>query len=100
MVKYEQGDIIKVEGVEARILVVSNNVFHREGLAMCCPLVKKAGGHPLHIICNDAAGEQYIALTEHVKMLDISERGFMVIGRVVYSDVINISDTLQGLFEY
>ena len=100
MIKYEQGDILKVEGITRRLLVVSNNTFNMAGMAMCCPLYSDIGRHPLHIRIDTADNEKYIAPIEQTKLVDISSRGYMAVSRIGYSDLMNVSDALQALFEY
>lgn len=100
MVNYEQGDIIKVEGIPKPLLVVSKNLFNKEGMAMCCPLFQKCTTHPLHIKVSDIEGNAYVALIEQTKLVDISFRGYSVLSRISYYDVMNVSDALQALFEY
>lgn len=100
MVNYEQGDIIKVEGISKPLLVVSKDLFNKEGMAMCCPLFQKSTSHPLHISVTDLDGNAYIALVEQTKLVDISFRGYSFLSRLSYYDVMNVSDALQALFEY
>lgn len=100
MVNYEQGDIIKVEGIRNPLIVVSKDLFNKEGMAMCCPLFEKTTSHPLHISVSGIDGQSYIATVEQTKLVDISARGYSVISRISYYDVMNVSDALQALFEY
>ena len=100
MVNYEQGDTIKVEGITKPLLVVSKNLFNKEGMAMCCPLYQKSTPHPLHIKVTDIDENKYVALVEQTKLVDISSRGYSFLSRISYYDVMNVSDALQALFEY
>ena len=40
MSRVEQGDLIKVAGLNYPVMVVSNNFFNETGKAIVCPIVK------------------------------------------------------------
>ncbi|MCD8223097.1 MAG: type II toxin-antitoxin system PemK/MazF family toxin [Clostridiales bacterium] len=95
----EQGDILTVEHIRGRVLVVSKNFFNRTKAVMACPIEEKAEPDPLHI---PIAWEQEegIVLCEQVKLLDLKTRGYKKIGRISYDAIIDITDAIQGIFDY
>ena len=96
---FEQGDILKVEGIAYPVIVVSNNFFNQSGRAIVCPIVKKAAPGPLHIEIKEekAAG---IALCEQVRYLDLAARRFSKVAAMHYFEIMDISDAVMGMFEY
>lgn len=97
--RFEQGDILKIEHLDFPVLVVSNNFFHQSEQAIVCPVLTKVAPDPLHIeVCADTV--QGSVLCEQMKLLDLRYRGYSRVARIEYPDLINISDALQSIFEY
>ena len=46
MQRIEQGDLLKVSGLQYPVIVVSNNFFNESGKAIVCPIVKNAAEGP------------------------------------------------------
>lgn len=99
MHSYEQGDIIKVSGLDHPALVISNNFFNSSGKAMVCPILPSAVEGPLHIYVESKRTKGYV-LCEQVRYVDLQKRAFNSMGRISYYEMMNISDALQGIFEY
>lgn len=98
-VRFEQGDVIDVEGSSVPLLVVSKNFFNTSEQAICCPIVSRAKSHPLHIPVriNDAEG---IVLCEQMKYFDLQLRGYKKTGTIRIEAVMDITDTIQSIFDY
>lgn len=97
--KIEQGDIITVERMRGCFLVVSKNFFNATEQAILCPIVRDTFIDPLHvkIRTNEAEG---IVMCEQMRMVDLRYRGYKKIGRIPYADIIDITDIIQGIFDY
>ena len=99
MVSVEQGNLLKVAGLTYPVIVVSNNFFNGSGKAIVCPIVKQAVPGPLHIAIEDSSVSGYV-LCEQLRYVDLSARRFSKITDSKYSDTINISDAVMGMFDY
>ena len=99
MAAVEQGDILKAEGVQHPVIVVSNNFFNQSGKAVVCPIVKKAVPGPLHIELRESS-VQGCVLCEQVRYLDLTCRGYSKLAQAHYFDIMDISDAVVGIFEY
>ena len=94
----EQGTVIEMETAR-KALVLSKNYFNQTGMCIVCPVVSKAGEDALHLKISVNGTEAY-ALCEHLKTIDLSARYFRMIGRISYSMIQEVSDTIQSLFDY
>ena len=99
MTAIEQGYLLKVEGIQHPVIVVSNNYFNQSGKAIVCPILKKAVPGPLHIELKDSPVEGFV-LCEQVRYLDLSSRRFSKMTQTHYFDIMDISDAVVGMFEY
>ena len=99
MTAIEQGDLLKVEGIQHPVIVVSNNYFNQSGKAIVCPILKKAVPGPLHIELKDSPVEGFV-LCEQVRYLDLASRRFSKMTQTHYFDIMDISDAVVGIFEY
>ena len=99
MSRVEQGDLIKVAGLNYPVMVVSNNFFNETGKAIVCPIVKNAVEGPLHIRLKESTVEGYV-LCEQVRYVDLNVRWFTKLGDAHYYDVMDISDAVMGMFDY
>ena len=99
MAAIEQGDFLKVEGIQHPVIVVSNNYFNQSGKAIVCPILKKAVPGPLHIELKDSTVEGYV-LCEQVRYLDLAGRRHSKLVQTHYFDVLDISDAVVSMFEY
>ena len=95
----QQGDIIKIEKVMHPVLVVSKNFFNTSGQIIGCPIIEDSAPGPLHIWMETDENKGYVQC-EKIAMLDLSVRGYKKIDRLPISDIIEISDAIQGIFEY
>ena len=99
MIAVEQGDILKVEGIQHPAIVVSNNYFNQSGKAVVCPILKNAVPGPLHIALKETTVEGYV-LCEQVRYLDLAVRRFSKLTDTHYFDIMDISDAVASIFEY
>jgi len=100
MVTYPaQGDIITIDGIEHRLLVISNQLFNNAGGVIVCPIVKKETEGPLHISVNTNIVNG-IALCEQLRFFLLKKRSFRIWGSLSLYQLMDISDAVQGIFEY
>ena len=99
MTMIEQGDLLKVDGIQHPVIVVSNNFFNESGKAIVCPILKKAVPGPLHIELKDSSVEGYV-LCEQVRYLDLASRRYSKLVQTHYFDIMDISDAVVSMFEY
>ena len=101
MSDFSQGDIIKVEGYRDCFIIVSNNSFIRHtGAFHVCPVIKKCKEGPLHIKVKGRKGAAGVVVCEQIKLMDPSSRSCSPMDMVPYDMIMNISDAVQGMFEY
>lgn len=94
-----QGDVIKIDRIKIPVLVVSKDFFNETGEVIGCPVYLNGETGALHIAVNkdDFRG---IVHCEKLSLLDLNERGYVKIDNLDMSDVINITDAIQGIFDY
>ncbi|MCR5473584.1 MAG: type II toxin-antitoxin system PemK/MazF family toxin, partial [Lachnospiraceae bacterium] len=74
--------------------IKSTGVFH------VCPLLKNVQAGPIHIAVKGIKGTEGTIICEQIKLIDPSARGVNRVDRLSYKDFMNISDAIQGIFEY
>ena len=95
----EQGDVLAIENMTGKFLVVSKNFFNSTEQAVLCPIVQDTFLDPLHIkietedVCD-------IVMCEQMRLLDLRYRRYKKIGQINYPDIINITDAIQSIFDY
>jgi len=94
-----QGDILKIEKIKHPVLVASKDFFNTSGEIIGCPIISNSNPGPLHIWMSTENVEGYIQC-EKLALLDLAIRGHKKIDRLPVSEMINISDAIQGIFEY
>lgn len=99
MAHVHQGEIILFEGSRQCALVLSRDFFNRSGLAVLCPVMKDVSEDALHIPVHmpDLEGT---AMVEQLKTFDLNKRVYQKIGRLSYDQIQNITDAVQGIFDY
>lgn len=102
MIQFYQGDVIKIRGFGRHLFViVSNNAFIRAtGVFHVCPLFEQMKEGPVHISVRGDAGTAGTVLCEQVKMIDPGARACSRIDHLPYADIMEVSDVIQGIFEY
>ena len=81
------------------VLVVSKDFFNTSGEIIGCPIIRNSTPGPLHIWMATEENEGYIQC-EKLALLDMSLRGYKKVDRLPISEMINVSDAIQGIFEY
>lgn len=94
-----QGDILKIERINHPVLIVSKNFFNASGEIIGCPIYEGGTTSPLHIriVTNEIQG--YVQC-EKLALLDLKMRGYKKISKVTLNDRMNLSDAIQGIFDY
>ena len=94
-----QGDILKIEKIKHPVLVVSKDFFNTSGEVIGCPIIADSVPGPLHIWMSTERTEGYIQC-EKLALLDLDVRGYKKVDSLPISEMINVSDAIQGIFEY
>lgn len=94
-----QGDIVKIESIKSPVLVTSKDFFNQTGEIVGCPIFQDSTDSPLHIKIKTDSTEGYVQC-EKLALLDINVRGFLKTDRISMADIINITDAIQGIFDY
>ena len=94
-----QGDILKIEKIKHSVLVVSKDFFNTSGEIIGCPIINHSHPGPLHIWMSTKNTKGYIHC-EKLALLDLSIRGYKKTDKLPISEMINVSDAIQGIFEY
>ena len=94
-----QGDVVKIERIKHPVLVVSKDFFNNSGEIIGCPIIYESISGPLHIWISTEEVEGYVNC-EKLSLLDLNYRGFKKLDSISIHDLINISDAIQGIFEY
>ncbi len=102
MNEFFQGDIIKITGFKKQLFViVSKNAFIKAtGIFHVCPMFSNIQAGPVHIPVRGKKGESGTVICEQIKAIDPKVRGCNKVDLLAYEDIMNVSDTLQGIFEY
>ena len=95
----QQGAVLKVEKIKNPVLVVSKDFFNETGEIIGCPIFNYNIESPLHIEIETENRKGYVQC-ENLSMLDLNMRGFSVIDRISNNYVMDITDTIQGIFDY
>lgn len=99
MLTVGQGDVIQVEGIKYKLLVVSNDVFNRSENVIVCPFDKNVEEGALHLHLNTEKDYGFL-VCEDVKRLDLNYRGYKKIESLSYNDVFEAIDAIQSIFEF
>lgn len=94
-----QGDILKIENIRHPVLVASKDFFNTSGEVIGCPIIHDSKPGPLHIWISAENTEGYVHC-EKLALLDLSIRGYKKTDRLPVSEIMNVSDAIQGIFEY
>lgn len=94
-----QGDILRIEKIKHPVLVVSKDFFNTSGEIIGCPIIVDSIPGPLHIWMSAERTEGYVQC-EKLALLDLTVRGYKKVDRLPISEMINVSDAIQGIFEY
>ena len=95
----QQGEILKIEKIKHPVLVASKDFFNTSGAIIGCPIISDSLSGPLHIWISTKNTEGYVQC-EKIALLDLSIRGYKKVDRLPISEMMNVSDAIQGIFEY
>jgi mRNA-degrading endonuclease toxin of MazEF toxin-antitoxin module len=97
-----QGDIIRISGFKRQLFViVSKNAFIKAtGIFHVCPMLSNIKAGPIHIPVCGKKGESGTVICEQIKAIDPGARGCNRVDFLAYEDIRNVSDAVQGIFEY
>ena len=94
-----QGDILLIEDISLPVLVVSKDFFNKSGVIIVCPIYKQGEPGPLHIEIQTMKTKGLVHC-EKMKLFDMCIRGFSKIDRIGMDKITDISDAVQGIFDY
>ena len=98
---FSQGDIIKISGLRHFFLIVSKNAFIRAaGMFHVCPLLSNLEPGVTHIPVYGLHGLTGTVACEQIKLIDPDARVSSLQDRIAYGQLMEISDVIQGIFEY
>ena len=98
---FSQGDLIRIHGFQNLFLIVSKNTYiAATNTFHVCPVLKNIPEGPLHIMITGKNGEEGTVICEQIKFIDPGVRRCSKKDYLTYSSIINISDAIQGIFEY
>lgn len=101
MTDFSQGDVIRINGFNNVFLIVSKNAYIRATKTFhVCPILEKESEGPLHICVEGTRKYKGVVICEQMKLIDPGARGCMRVDRLKYEILMNISDAIQGIFEY
>ncbi len=103
MLKAEQGDILRVNGINWPVIVVSNNRFNEIGEVIVCPILSNIAPNAVHLpisVSSPAGDIQGVVVCEQIRNLDLKVRRFSKAGTLLLGDFLDISDTLIALFDF
>ena len=102
MSRFSQGDIIRIDGFKNQLFViVSKNAFIKAtGVFHVCPILKGLHPGPIHIVVQGRNGTEGTVVCEQIKLIDPAARSCSTGDSLNYEIIMNISDTIQGIFEY
>ena len=94
-----QGDILKIERIKNPVRVTSWNYFNQTGEIVGCPIFTQSSESPLHIQIRTDDTKGYVQC-EKLALLDLNVRGYKKLDRIPIAEVMNITDAIQGIFDY
>lgn len=102
MKEYWQGDIISINDFGKQLFVIiSKNAFIKAtGVFHICPLSNGISPGPIHIEVCGKGKTKGTVICEQIKLIDPKVRICKKMDYLKYNDIMNISDAIQGLFEY
>jgi mRNA interferase MazF len=94
-----QGDILKIEHIKQPVLVVSKDFFNKTGEIIGCPVYKTGKPDALRIYIHSDDVDGYVHC-EKLALLDLNVRSYSKICRIHISDIMEITDAIQSIFDY
>ena len=82
-------------------VIVSKNAFIRAtGIFHVCPMISGIPAGPIHLEVKGKKGESGTVICEQIKAIDPKARGCSRVDFLSYENIMNVSDAVQGIFEY
>lgn len=101
MTDFAQGDIIRISNSKYMFVIVSNNSFIRAtGVFHVCPFVSGLPAGPVHIVGKGKKDATGTIPCEQIKLIDPEERNCSRVDSLPYETIMEVSDAIQGIFEY
>ena len=99
---FYQGDIIRISGYKKQLFViVSKNAFIKAtGIFHVCPMIPNIPAGPIHIPVKGKNNKTGTVICEQTKAIDPKARCCNSVDTLAYENIMNVSDTVQGIFEY
>lgn len=94
-----QGDVLKVDKIKLPVLVVSKDFFNQTGEIIACPVYNAGRDDTLHIHIQTQNMDGYVHC-EKLALLDLNARGVVKLNSLHMNDIMNITDAIQGIFDY
>ena len=94
-----QGDILKVDKIKLPVLVVSKDFFNQTGEIIACPVYNAGREDAGHRQRQNQNRDGYVHC-EKLALLDLNARGFVKLNSLHMNDIMNITDAIQGIFDY
>lgn len=95
----EQGDILKLLGINFPVLVVSKEIYNKTNHIIACPL-SDTDSSSLFSVSISADSFKGYAYIDNLKRIDLGERSYHVMGNVSLSQLIIIINMIQSIFDY
>ena len=95
----QQGTLIRLNGNVSIALILSREFFNQTGMVIACPVVREAPRAALNIKISTESFSGYAILSQ-LKSIDLTSRLYAVLGELPFSQIQNISDAVQDIFNY
>ena len=95
----EQGDVLKIDRINVPVLTVSKNFFNQTGEIIGCPMYNSGEPGVLHKSV-DNEKLKGVVHCEKLTLFDLNARHYSKVGRIAMSDIVEITDTIQSIFDY
>ena len=95
----EQGDVLRVDRVNVPVLTFSKRFFNQTGEIIGCPIYDSGEPGALHIRV-DTDRISGIVHCEKLALFDLNVRRYSKVCRIAMTDIVEITDTIQSIFDY
>ena len=101
MAAFSQGDIVRIAGFKNTFMIISKNAFIKAtGVFHVCPVLQGISDGPFHIAVKGKKGSAGKVICEQIKLIDPQVRNCVKADYLSYKDIMEVSDVIQGIFEY
>lgn len=91
----EQGEVLKIEGINHEVVVVSNNRNNASNRVVVCPLINSKKKPTLSVEYDDS-----LIACDTIKQLDLDVREYSHTGQISMGQLIKAVDMVQSIFDY